>query len=142
MTVTRSKFTAEKNEFVLEFNSSNINTKFSQNSFIEKIDLKNVFVNQKKIEKKQQTKELVTLKNQIVMFDQLFEKEQQSFSSIISKKFFIDIKIYDKDFQLYYDHDHFKYDNYVYEMKKIFKNNEDLIDVKNSKKHKIVFFIS
>ena len=142
MTVTRSEFTAKEDEFVLEFNSSSINTESSQNSFIERIDLRNVFVNQEKAEKKQQAKELVTLKNQVVMLGRLLEREQQSSSSIISKKFFIDIKIYDKDFQLYYGHDHFKYDNYVYEMKKVFKSNEDLVDARDSEKHKVVFFIS
>ena len=68
-------------------------------------------------------------------------KNQLFVKSITFKKTFIDIKIYDKNSQLYYDYDYFKYNNYVYKIKKIFKNNKDLKNVKNLKKHKIVFFI-
>ena len=75
------------------------------------------------------------------MFNRLFEKKLQFTSLTIQKKVFIDIKIYNKNFQLYYNHDYFKYDNYVYKIKKIFKNNETLKKIKNSKKHKIVFSI-
>ena len=75
------------------------------------------------------------------MLTRLF-KNQLFVASITLKKTFINIKIYDKNFQLYYDYDYFKYDNYVYEMKKIFKSNEDLKNIKNLKEHKIVFFIS
>ena len=69
-------------------------------------------------------------------------KNQLFVTSITFKKTFIDIKIYNKNFQFYYDHNYFKYDNYVYKMKKIFKSNKNLKNVKNSKEHKIVFFIS
>ena len=74
------------------------------------------------------------------MLTRLFEN-QLSAASIIFKKTFINIKIYDKDFQFYYNYNYFKYNNYVYEIKKIFKSNKSLKNVKNSKKHKIAFFI-
>ena len=61
---------------------------------------------------------------------------------VIQKKFFIDIKIYDKNSQIYYFYNYFKYDIFVYEIKKIFKSNESLKNVKNSEKHKVMFFIS
>ena len=77
------------------------------------------------------------------MLSRLFEK--QSFASfitfIIQKKFFIDIKIYGKNSQIYYFYNYFKYNIFVYEIKKIFKSNENLKNVKNSEKHKVMFFI-
>ena len=142
MTITKSKFTTEEDDFVLESSSNEINTKSLQNFNISTMNVRDVFVNQKKIEKERQAKKLIKLKNQIAMFNRLLEKKQQSTSSTMQKKIFIDIKMYDKNSQLYYDHDHFKYDSYVYEMKKIFKNNETLKKIKNSKEHKIVFSIS
>ena len=110
-------------------------------SFNSTNTLKNNFtkINSKKLNAKQQAKELVRIKKQIVMLIRLFEGQLPA-ASITFKKAFIDIKIYDKNPQLYYDHNHFKYDNYVYEMEKIFKSNKDLKDVRNSKEHKIVFF--
>ena len=73
------------------------------------------------------------------MLIRLFESQLFA-TSIAPKKTFINIKIYNKNSQLYYDHDHFKYNNYVYEIKKIFKSNKNLKNVKNSKEHKIAFF--
>ena len=89
---------------------------------------------------KQQAKEFVRIKKQVVMLIRLFEN-QLFVASIIFKKTFIDIKIYDKNSQFYYNYNYFKYDNYVYEIEKIFKSNEDLKNVKNLKKYKVVFFI-
>ena len=70
------------------------------------------------------------------MLSRLFEKQLfVSFTAfVIQKKFFIDIKIYSKNFQIYYFYNYFKYDIFVYEIKKIFKSNESLKNVKNSKK--------
>ena len=106
-------------------------------------NLRNVYdqINLKKLKKKKQIRELIDMKQQIAFLNHLIEK-QTLISSTIEKRFFIDIKICDKNFELYYDHDHFKYDNYVYEMKKIFKNNEDFENVKNFEKHKVILFIS
>ena len=57
------------------------------------------------------------------------------------RKSFAEIKCYDQKFNFYFDHNHFKYDFYVYQMKNVFRNNEDLKNVKNSKIHKINFAI-
>ena len=57
------------------------------------------------------------------------------------KKSFAEIKCYNQKFDFYFDHNHFKYDFYVYQMKNVFRNNEDLKNVKNSKIHKINFAI-
>ena len=139
MIITRLKFIAKNNDLVLESSSSDANTKPFVNFITEMYNLKENFVNQKKIEKKQQAKKFTKLKNQIAMLNRLFKKKSQSTSSTIQKKTFIDIKIYNKNFQLYYNYNYFKYDNYVYEIKKIFKSNKILKKVKNPKKHKIVF---
>ena len=83
MIITRSKFIAKNNDFVLEFSSSDVNTKFFVNFITEMYNLKEGFVNQKKTEKERQTKEFIKLKNQVVMLSRLFKKKTQFISSTI-----------------------------------------------------------
>ena len=101
-------------------------------------------INLKKLNKKQQTKKLAQFKKQIAILNRLLKKQLFTLFTtfVIQKKFFIDIKIYNKNFQIYYFYNYFKYNTFVYKIKKIFKNNENLKNVKNSKKHKIMFFTS
>ena len=139
MIITKLKSVRNERDILNESSDSGIDSKFP--SFNSTDTLKNNFtkVNSKKLNAKQQAKELARIKKQIVMLIRLFENQLFAIS-IALKKAFIDIKIYDKNSQLYYDHDYFKYDNYVYEMEKIFKSNKDLKNVRDSEEHKIVFF--
>ena len=98
-------------------------------------------VGSEKLNAKQQAEELARMKEQVAMLTRLFGGQLPA-ASVAPKKAFTGIKIYGKDPQLYYGHDHFKYDNYVYEMEKIFKSNEGLEDARDPEEHKVAFSTS
>ena len=136
------KATAEDDDLVPESSSSGTNTGPPQNFNIERMDLRDAFVDQEKAEKERQTEELTRLKDQVAMLSRLFGKESQPTPSAVQKKAFTGIKVYGKDPQLYYGHDHFKYDSYVYQMEKVFKSNEALEEARNPEEHKVAFSTS
>ena len=57
-------------------------------------------------------------------------------------KSFNDIKIHDEKSNIYYDHERFRYDVFIYQMNHVFQINENFKTIKESKLHKIIFATS
>ena len=113
---------------------------------IETPDVRDAFiqVNEAEEEKKRQAEELAQLKDQVATLHRLVQGQlpAQPVAPVIQKKHFTGIKVYGKEPQYYRIHDHLKYDNYVYEMEKVFKSNEGLEEAKDPEHHKVAFATS
>ena len=87
-----------------------------------------------------QAEEICRFGGEVTVYARLFGNQQSRPSApVIRNKSFTGIKVYDKDPQTYYGHDHFKYDRYEYGMEKIFRSNKELEDARDPKEHKVAF---
>ena len=127
------------------FDSSNVTSKIQLPSFN--------FTNENKAITKTSTlkKQNIDLKNQLVVvrlavstMQQTIEIKNLSNFTVVATvvKSFNDIKIHEEKSNIYYDHERFRYDAFIYQMNHVFQINENLETAKESKLHKIIFTTS
>ena len=127
------------------FDSSNATSKIQLSSFDstnENKAITKIFTLKKQnIDLKNQ---LIAVKLVVSTMQQTIEIKNSSNFTIVAAavKSFNDIKIHDEKSNIYYDHERFRYDAFIYQMNHVFQTNENFETIKESKFHKVIFATS
>ena len=124
------------------FKSSNVTSKIQLFSFDftnkNKAITKNFTLKNQNINLKNQ---LIVVKLIVLTMQQTIEIKNSSNFTIVATivKSFNDIKIHNDKSNIYYDHERFRYDVYMYQINYVFQINENFETIKESKFYKIIF---